>query len=152
MSRIVILRWGHRLQRDARLTTHILLTARALGASGLILSDTKDEKLKETYKIYILRDMPTFHFIATAAHELMHVWQRLNGSDRNRLITVEGSCNYASYLVLSTYEDKRAKYIIESLKQDDNPIYGDGFRLIKEFVEKNELPAWLNALRRGELN
>ncbi len=45
---IVVLRWGHRPQRDARLTTHVGLTARALGASGFILSDTVDEKIKES--------------------------------------------------------------------------------------------------------
>jgi len=45
---VVILRWGHRYQRDARLTTHVALTARALGAAGFVLSDTVDEKIKET--------------------------------------------------------------------------------------------------------
>jgi tRNA (cytidine56-2'-O)-methyltransferase len=45
---IVVLRWGHRPQRDARLTTHVALTARALGASGILLSDTTDNKIKET--------------------------------------------------------------------------------------------------------
>ncbi len=45
---IVVLRWGHRQQRDARLTTHVALTARALGASGFLLSDVVDEKIKET--------------------------------------------------------------------------------------------------------
>jgi tRNA (cytidine56-2'-O)-methyltransferase len=45
---IVVLRWGHRPQRDARLTTHVALTARALGASGILLSDTADNKIKET--------------------------------------------------------------------------------------------------------
>jgi tRNA (cytidine56-2'-O)-methyltransferase len=48
MQKIVVLRWGHRPKRDARLTTHVALTARALGATGLILSDTEDEKIKET--------------------------------------------------------------------------------------------------------
>ena len=48
MPEIVVLRWGHRPQRDARLTTHVALTARALGASSLILSDIEDEKIKET--------------------------------------------------------------------------------------------------------
>lgn len=48
MPNIAVLRWGHRPQRDARLTTHVVLTARALGASGLILSDVKDRKIKET--------------------------------------------------------------------------------------------------------
>jgi tRNA (cytidine56-2'-O)-methyltransferase len=48
MCKIVVLRWGHRPQRDARLTTHVLLTARALGASGFILADLKDKKIEET--------------------------------------------------------------------------------------------------------
>jgi len=48
MQEIVVLRWGHRPQRDARLTTHVALTARALGASGFLLSDTVDKKLEET--------------------------------------------------------------------------------------------------------
>jgi len=48
MSKIVVLRWGHRPRRDERLTTHVVLTARALGASGLILADIEDGKIKET--------------------------------------------------------------------------------------------------------
>jgi len=48
LPRIVVLRWGHRVQRDVRLTTHVALTARALGASGFILADTSDRHIEET--------------------------------------------------------------------------------------------------------
>jgi tRNA (cytidine56-2'-O)-methyltransferase len=48
VSEIVVLRWGHRSSRDARLTTHVALTARALGASGIILTDVNDNKIKDT--------------------------------------------------------------------------------------------------------
>lgn len=44
---IIVLRWGHR-PRDERLTTHVALTARALGASGMILTDAEDERIKES--------------------------------------------------------------------------------------------------------
>ncbi|MDD5615801.1 MAG: tRNA (cytidine(56)-2'-O)-methyltransferase [Candidatus Methanoperedens sp.] len=37
MMRTVILRLGHRIQRDQRITTHVALTARALGAEGMLL-------------------------------------------------------------------------------------------------------------------
>ncbi|MCW4006488.1 MAG: tRNA (cytidine(56)-2'-O)-methyltransferase [Candidatus Bathyarchaeota archaeon] len=47
-GRVVVLRWGHRPQRDVRLTTHVALTSRALGASGFILCDVADEKIKQT--------------------------------------------------------------------------------------------------------
>ncbi len=43
----MVLRWGHR-ERDKRLTTHVALTARALGAPGIILADIRDERVKAT--------------------------------------------------------------------------------------------------------
>jgi tRNA (cytidine56-2'-O)-methyltransferase len=46
MPKVVVLRWGHRPHRDARLTTHVALAARALGAAGFILTDIEDEKIK----------------------------------------------------------------------------------------------------------
>lgn len=36
--RIAVLRLGHRPQRDQRITTHVGLTARALGAEGMLLT------------------------------------------------------------------------------------------------------------------
>ncbi len=42
MGDIVVLRLGHRPERDARITTHVGLTARALGARGMLL--TADDK------------------------------------------------------------------------------------------------------------
>ena len=48
MPKVVVLRWGHRPQRDLRLTTHVALTARVLGASGIILTDIEDRRNKET--------------------------------------------------------------------------------------------------------
>jgi len=46
MPDVVILRWGHRPQRDARLTTHVALVARAFGASGMMLSDIEDSNIR----------------------------------------------------------------------------------------------------------
>ncbi|MGZ4849977.1 MAG: hypothetical protein ACXV2C_01200, partial [Candidatus Bathyarchaeia archaeon] len=61
-QRIVILRWGHRPQRDVRLTTHVALTARALCASGFILSDVEDPKIAETIRKIVVRWGGTFQF------------------------------------------------------------------------------------------
>lgn len=44
---IYVLRLGHRIKRDERLTTHVCLVARAFGADGVILSGEKDGKLME---------------------------------------------------------------------------------------------------------
>jgi tRNA (cytidine56-2'-O)-methyltransferase len=47
MPNIWILRIGHRPQRDKRVTTHVALSSRALGASGIFV-DTKDGVLEES--------------------------------------------------------------------------------------------------------
>lgn len=44
---IVVLRLGHRPRRDQRITTHVALTARALGADGILVS-TPDPELERT--------------------------------------------------------------------------------------------------------
>lgn len=43
---ITVLRIGHRIYRDKRITTHVALVARAFGADKIIIT-TKDEKIKE---------------------------------------------------------------------------------------------------------
>ncbi len=70
MQKIVVLRWGHRVQRDVRLTTHVALTARALGASGFLLSDVKDESIKATVEKVTANWGGTFFF------EMETPWKR----------------------------------------------------------------------------
>ena len=50
MPKISILRMGHRVGRDVRVTTHCALVARALGADELILCGERDEKILESIR------------------------------------------------------------------------------------------------------
>lgn len=50
-----VLRLDHRWQRDARITTHVCLTARALGTSGVFLSGDHDKKLMENVRDVVKR-------------------------------------------------------------------------------------------------
>ncbi len=43
--KVVVLRLDHRRVRDARITTHVCLTARAFGSSKVILSGDEDKKI-----------------------------------------------------------------------------------------------------------
>ncbi|AMM53434.1 tRNA (cytidine(56)-2'-O)-methyltransferase [Pyrococcus kukulkanii] len=53
---IVVLRLGHRPERDKRITTHVALTARAFGADGVvIISEEEDEKVKESVEDVVRR-------------------------------------------------------------------------------------------------
>jgi len=46
---VYVLRLGHRPSRDKRISTHVALAARALGAKGIFVS-TKDEELEESVR------------------------------------------------------------------------------------------------------
>jgi tRNA (cytidine56-2'-O)-methyltransferase len=77
---IVVLRWGHRPQRDVRLTTHVALTARALCASGFILSDTTDPHIQETVMKIMRRWGGTFSFqMGTPWKKAVSEWKAKGG-------------------------------------------------------------------------
>ena len=46
--KVKVLRLGHRKKRDLRLTTHVCLAARALGANEIILSGEKDDSVLDS--------------------------------------------------------------------------------------------------------
>ena len=50
-----VLRLDHRRVRDARITTHVCLTARAFGASRVILSGDEDKKIMENVRDVVKR-------------------------------------------------------------------------------------------------
>ena len=54
MSDIWIMRIGHRPDRDKRVTTHVALSSRALGAKGIYV-DTEDTKLEENIRSVVDR-------------------------------------------------------------------------------------------------
>ena len=47
---VMVLRLGHRMRRDKRISTHCSLVARALGASGMIYTGEKDEVMEESVR------------------------------------------------------------------------------------------------------
>jgi tRNA (cytidine56-2'-O)-methyltransferase len=54
MVEVWVLRLGHRPARDKRVTTHVALAARALGAKGIVIS-TKDPELEKVVRSVVER-------------------------------------------------------------------------------------------------
>ena len=50
MPNVTVLRMGHRIERDKRVTTHVGLVARAFGADGMIVADVKDKGVEESIR------------------------------------------------------------------------------------------------------
>jgi len=104
--------------------------------------------LSREIRIYVLRGMPRTEMIATLAHELTHVWQFLNGPLDQDAAVSEGSCNFASYLVLRKMGGEEADFIIDGMLSDEDPVYGVGFRQVKMYAESRGTQAWLEQLQK----
>jgi len=101
----------------------------------------------QSFDIYILTGMPRTYYLSTAAHELMHVWQNLNGPLENDEALCEGSCNYASRLVLESMGGAGAEYVLRNLELNGDPIYGEGYRRVARLVRNRGLDYLLNHLK-----
>lgn len=53
--KVFVLRLGHRVERDKRITTHVFLVARAFGAHGAFYSGQKDSKVEESVRKVVER-------------------------------------------------------------------------------------------------
>lgn len=68
MTVIAVLRIGHRIDRDKRVTTHVALVARAFGAD-IIYITTKDEKIKKNVQSVCKRFGGTFQVHTGVDHK-----------------------------------------------------------------------------------
>ncbi len=80
MKEVVILRLGHRPQRDQRVTTHVGLTARALGAQGMYLA-ADDKGMVESIRDVVKRFGGDF-FVEDKIgwHSCIRKWKEAGGT------------------------------------------------------------------------
>ncbi|MCZ2856820.1 MAG: tRNA (cytidine(56)-2'-O)-methyltransferase [Candidatus Bathyarchaeota archaeon] len=79
LPKVAVLRWGHR-ERDKRLTTHVALTARALGASSFFLADVKDESVEATVKKVVGNWGGSFYFhMGNPWKQIVRKWKAKGG-------------------------------------------------------------------------
>jgi tRNA (cytidine56-2'-O)-methyltransferase len=77
---VVVLRLGHRIPRDPRLTTHVCLTARALAADGVIIADVKDKSIESSVSELVDRFGGPFFVKSGLSHEkVMKDWTNQGG-------------------------------------------------------------------------
>jgi len=80
VRKIYILRYGHRPERDKRITTHVALVARAFGASGFILGDIVDEAVYKSIVKVLEFWGGDFHVeMGVDSEKYCVLWRRNNG-------------------------------------------------------------------------
>jgi len=96
-----------------------------------------------TYTIVILRNLSMSVFTMVAAHELLHIWQwekKLNPPAP----LCEGFCNLGAFLVMQSIGKPASEGQLILLNNNNDPIYGGGFRHIKAIYDKE---GWEGVIR-----
>ncbi len=113
---------------------------------GLVVGVTT-MKGREVTQVYIATGLPELEFGSTIAHECMHAWMAQNGFPRLAPEIDEGLCQVVAYRFLRDQPDPRAALLRQRIDRDPDPIYGDGFRAVKESVRRHGMNPGLDAVR-----
>jgi hypothetical protein len=88
------------------------------------------------HTVYILAGLPGLEFEGVLAHELLHVWLAENRISMQEPFT-EGFCNLGVMLVNQSDKSTFSDVIQNHLEQNPDPVYGDGYRLMKKKLDEN---------------
>lgn len=90
------------------------------------------------HHIYMLDEMPVSNYKETLAHECGHVWLNDRHSILNRHSSqeIEGFCNLVAYKVLLFDHSQEAEQTRRGMLLNPDPIYGEGFRMMKQRAEQ----------------
>jgi hypothetical protein len=108
---------------------------------------TTDHVVME-HEISLLEGLPDLQFRGVLAHELLHVWLNEAGLQPPTEL-MEGFCNLGSYAVYSSAETELdqglAKVLMQQMEQDPDPVYGDGYRVMKAILDQQ---GWEGVFRK----
>lgn len=93
------------------------------------------EGSNKTYSVHVLYGLHKIVFMSVLAHELMHVYQYENNIQLPD-IQCEGLCELVCYFVLDASRTKIGKVIMKRMEESKDPVYGDGFRLMYNRLDK----------------
>lgn len=108
------------------------------------------QKSKMTHSVYILDHLIKIEFAATLAHEFMHIWQNENGVKLEPK-KCEGLCNLGAWLIYNKITSANTPYLLKSLMENPDPIYGDGFRYVYNRYQELGTEGILNLAIKGNL-
>jgi hypothetical protein len=107
---------------------------------GFVLSNVSAGFLGgKTFKhsIYLLTHQNKVELAGALAHEMLHAWLVQNGVKMSPKLT-EGFCNMGSWLLWNRLSSSLTEIYLKELRNNPDPIYGDGFREIFAMYEEWE--------------
>ena len=83
------------------------------------------------HKIYVLYGLPHIECVSVLAHEWAHVWLNERFIESTPPV-IEGFCNLVSEHALGQEKSKLSSIIRENMIKSDSPVYGAGYRRMKQ--------------------
>ena len=105
---------------------------------GKTTTSTKKYVKEEKYTIYFLYGIPENKLREVAAHELAHDWMQEFYPGIRDLKVKEGWAEYIASRVNTIYGRSKMN---RRMQQNPDPIYGEGYRMIKKIAEQEDLDA-----------
>lgn len=99
----------------------------------------------DDYTIFVFRHLSKVQFANVLAHEMLHIWQYNRNLKANSVLT-EGFCNLGSYVVMKAINNVESNATIDRMIHSQDPIYGEGFRLMKSLFEQGQWKTAINEL------
>ena len=99
------------------------------------------------HRIFVLSGLPYVECVSVLAHEHIHVWLNERFIESTPPV-VEGFCNLASSLVLQKEKSKLSSILLENMDNSESPVYGAGYRMMKQKLAQAGWPALLNELKK----
>jgi hypothetical protein len=84
--------------------------------------------------VAVLRGLPTPLFQGVVVHELGHVWLVTQGIQGLPPWAEEGFCELLSHRYYRLLNSDEGRYYANGIEKNPNPIYGDGFRRVRDVV------------------
>ena len=90
-------------------------------------------------------------FESALAHELLHVWVDYNNI-RLHKDKLEGFCNLGSALIYDDANTKLSKILKKSMLENNDPIYGRGYKYMNSLLEKHGWKKLISIIRESNHN
>jgi hypothetical protein len=126
----------------------------ALGARELgVVNGLTRWNGRTVVEIAVVSGLPPAKFGMTVAHETMHAWMFQEGFPPMLTpMIAEGLCQLAAFRWLKDCADRGASLLRTAIENNPDPIYGDGFRVVRASAKRHGLSRVLSVVRQtGQL-
>lgn len=118
----------------------------ALGVTTMLLTG---DRTGSDLKIEVLRGLTPLHFGRTVSHEAGHAWLAQVGARAVAPEVEEGFCELVAYAWLRRREGELAAALRRTIRENPDPVYGGGFRLVYEATSSHGINAVVRELGRS---